>query len=90
MDEALGWLWQGEQGLSNQIQPAGRHDTESLTVRNESNGSAKPAARGRVLLADDNADMRAYIHRLLTPQFEVEAVSNGQEALDRAVKLLPT
>ncbi len=36
----------------------------------------------RVLLADDNADMRDYIHRLLSAQgYDVEAVSDGAEAL---------
>jgi signal transduction histidine kinase len=45
--------------------------------------------RGRVLLADDNADMREYVFRLLSPHFEVEAVSDGQAALDRAVQYRP-
>jgi PAS domain S-box-containing protein len=40
---------------------------------------------GRVLLADDNADMRAYVKRLLeSAGYDVEAVSNGIEALQRA------
>ena len=37
--------------------------------------------RHRVLIADDNADMREYISRLLQDNYEIEAVSNGQEAL---------
>jgi signal transduction histidine kinase/DNA-binding response OmpR family regulator len=36
---------------------------------------------GRIVLADDNADMRAYIVRLLGGRWEVEAVGNGVEAL---------
>ena len=42
---------------------------------------------GRVLIADDNADMRNYLYRLLAPEYEVEVVSNGAEvlaALERA------
>ena len=39
---------------------------------------------GRILLADDNADMRAYIRRLLGDHYDVEAVSNGVEALAEA------
>lgn len=35
----------------------------------------------RVLLADDNADMRDYVKRLLSTAYEVEAVNNGAEAL---------
>jgi PAS domain S-box-containing protein len=40
--------------------------------------------RPRVLLADDNADMRDYIVRLLGHEMQVTAVSNGQEALASA------
>jgi signal transduction histidine kinase len=36
----------------------------------------------RVLVADDNADMREYITRLLAPVCHVETVANGREALD--------
>ncbi len=36
---------------------------------------------GRILLADDNADMRTYIRRLLGESYKVQAVSNGAEAL---------
>ncbi len=41
-------------------------------------------ATGRILLADDNADMRAYIRRLLGDNYEVETVVNGVEALASA------
>jgi len=54
-----------------------------------SRGSFLPAAvsatpSGRVLIADDNADMRAYVSRLLEGRFTIEAVSNGQAALEAA------
>jgi PAS domain S-box-containing protein len=44
---------------------------------------------GRVLLADDNADMRNYISRLLTSQFEVEAVPDGQAAIEAIRRYTP-
>ncbi len=44
-------------------------------------GARRPAAR--VLVADDNADMRDYVARLLAGEYEVETVSNGAEALKR-------
>ena len=41
-----------------------------------------PGARpSRVLIADDNADMREYLRRLLTPGYTVCTVSNGTAAL---------
>lgn len=36
---------------------------------------------GRILLADDNRDMRDYVRRLLGTHYQVEMVSNGAEAL---------
>ena len=44
----------------------------------------RPGA-GRVLVADDNADMREYLQRLLAPHYSVASVSDGQAALDAAL-----
>jgi len=43
-----------------------------------------PTAGARILLADDNPDMREYIQRLLKGRWTVEAVPDGVEALTRA------
>ena len=45
---------------------------------------ATSITRARVLLADDNADMRDYVSRLLRAQFDVEAVPDGLAALAAA------
>ena len=45
--------------------------------------------RPRVLLADDNADMREYISSLLGGDYDVTAVVNGQEALAEALRRPP-
>ncbi|MEU4778487.1 SpoIIE family protein phosphatase [Micromonospora sp. NPDC023633] len=42
-------------------------------------------AAGRILVADDNADLREHVTRLLSPSWEVVAVSDGVEALRHAV-----
>ena len=42
------------------------------------------AVRPRVLIADDNADMRDYVARLLAERFEVVAVADGRTALEHA------
>jgi PAS domain S-box-containing protein len=39
------------------------------------------AGKARVLIADDNADMREYLRRLLSSDYELRVVSNGVEAL---------
>jgi signal transduction histidine kinase len=44
-----------------------------------------PAGPGaRILVADDNADMRGYLTRLLSPHWTVESVSDGGQALAAA------
>ncbi|SNS55648.1 anti-anti-sigma factor [Geodermatophilus pulveris] len=43
------------------------------------------APTGRVLVADDNADMRGYLRRLLDPHYDVRAVADGRQALDAAL-----
>jgi DNA-binding response OmpR family regulator len=45
---------------------------------------AQPQPEGRILLADDNADMRAYVERLLGRRWRVEAVADGGAALASA------
>jgi len=37
----------------------------------------------RVLIVDDNADMRAYLNRLLSPYFTVDMANNGLQALKK-------
>ncbi len=45
-------------------------------------GAASPIAlRARVLIADDNADMRDYLSRMLGSRYAISAVADGQAAL---------
>jgi PAS domain S-box-containing protein len=69
VDEALRWLPGGATDL-----PA----VDDPVVSDRAHGE-------RVLLADDNADMRAYVERLLTGAgYRVTAVADGLEAAERA------
>jgi signal transduction histidine kinase len=47
------------------------------------------AVRPRVFVADDNSDMRQYLDRLLSEQYDVETVADGQAALQAARKNPP-
>jgi PAS domain S-box-containing protein len=49
----------------------------------------EPRTHGRILLADDNADMREYVQRLLRDSYEVEAVGDGVAALEAALREPP-
>ena len=46
-------------------------------------GAAAPeGSLGAVVLADDNADMRAYVEKLLREQYTVFVAGNGEQALE--------
>ncbi|WNM42892.1 SpoIIE family protein phosphatase [Micromonospora halotolerans] len=44
-----------------------------------------PGGAGRILVADDNADLREHVSRLLSPAYEVVTVPDGVEALRLAL-----
>jgi signal transduction histidine kinase len=57
---------------------------------NTERGAAKSSERRpRILWADDNADMRDYVSRLLSDRYEVQAVPDGLAALTAAQNELP-
>jgi signal transduction histidine kinase len=89
VDEALGWLGPEVEMLPAIGQASGQRDALSPWLPSDLGRAAAPDSRGRVLLADDNADMRAYIQRLLAPHFDVEAVPDGEQALASALRHPP-
>lgn len=50
------------------------------------NGEAR---RGKILVADDNGDLRSYLERLLSPRWEVELAVDGEAALAAAGRVHP-
>jgi len=52
-------------------------------------GRGGPRERGRVFVVDDNADLREYLRRLLTPQYEVETFADGEVAFQAAIQIPP-
>jgi PAS domain S-box-containing protein len=84
LEEAMRWL--PEQEIAD-LAPAPLSLPENvLAAGGEPGGIAR---RGRILLADDNADMREYVARLLTRHYEVIAVPDGQAAWEAAGNLHP-
>jgi PAS domain S-box-containing protein len=85
VEEALRWL-----PLDNELD-GGHEDDGSIERADDipewSFGSGTVGAR--VLVADDNADMRDYIGRMLRTRWEVETVPDGQAALDAIRKRKP-
>jgi signal transduction histidine kinase len=72
VDELLKWLPDETNHL----------DTFSLP---ETPASPVDQPRARILLVDDNTDMREYLRRLLATKYDVEAVAEGESALAAAL-----
>ncbi|MEH1940834.1 MAG: ATP-binding protein [Nostoc sp.] len=97
LEEALRWLPQeaGEQGGRGAGEQGGRGAGEqgSRGAGEQEVFSLLPfcpsAPSARILLADDNADMRDYVKRLLSQHYEVESVPDGLAALDSARGRVP-
>ncbi|WP_284417950.1 MULTISPECIES: ATP-binding protein [unclassified Bradyrhizobium] len=79
LDEALSWL--NGDGPIDVPHPSSSDD---LGVR-----TAAMSGRDRVVLADDNPDMRDYVRRLLGDDYEVETVSDGVAALEAVRRRRP-
>jgi len=47
------------------------------------------STRSHILIADDNADMREYVQRILRDRYEVTAVADGEAALKSALERRP-
>ncbi|MGB7355699.1 MAG: PAS domain-containing protein, partial [Acidobacteriaceae bacterium] len=58
----------------------------AATLPREGSPSQK---RELIIVADDNADMRQYLARLLSEQYEVHAVVDGRQALEATQRLRP-
>lgn len=78
--EAGQWL---ELDIAGDI--VGDRERRSLQATAAQSPRRCPADQGRLIVADDNADMRRYLDGLLSPYWEIELVSNGKEALAAAV-----
>jgi len=72
INDALSWL------------PAEDPKRDALAISSTDGSGAAQAGPSifRLLLADDNADMREYLRRLLSANWTVEAVSDGRRALE--------
>jgi signal transduction histidine kinase len=73
--EARGWL---AQAIGSELALSAPPSDQARS------SGASSVSQGYVLLADDNADMREYVRRLLQGRYAVQAVENGLRALEAA------
>ena len=79
VDEALQWLGP---------QHAGAAPNSGFGVLDAAPGAAG-AERSRILVVDDNADLRGYLQRLLGTRYAVRALADGEAALQAALQDAP-
>jgi PAS domain S-box-containing protein len=77
VQEALRWL------------PEGSSEAHGTAADTEDTPAQPGEVRPRVLIVDDNADMRDYLLRLLRPRYQVKAVADGLAALAAARTAAP-
>jgi signal transduction histidine kinase len=82
VEEALRWL-------PDEARP--EHGTGPQLLRDDlvRESGAPRSTSARILIADDNADMRAYLARLLRRYWQVETVADGSAALSSASESPP-
>jgi PAS domain S-box-containing protein len=86
VEEALRWLPESN-GSANENLPA--DELIPIPCPPLASGQITSEKRPRILIADDNADMRQYLVRLLAERYDVQAVSDGQAALSSAREHCP-
>ncbi|MBE8999668.1 response regulator [Nostoc sp. LEGE 12447] len=91
LEEALRWLPEESRGSRGRREAGGEEIIQEgdYTYISSSPAPLPLCTSARILLADDNADMRDYVKRLLSQQYEVESVADGLAALDSARGRVP-
>jgi PAS domain S-box-containing protein len=74
VQEALRWIPEAQ----SEVTGLGHLDTP---IPSPPDPPAAVTSEARIVIADDNADMRAYLKELLAPLYRVELVSDGEAAL---------
>ncbi len=82
VQEALRWL--PDSGVDSQATVERDSGNEDLTGLFADQPAGEQTPSGRVLLVDDNLDMREYVQRLLARNYTVIPARDGQEALELA------
>ena len=75
VEEALRWLPEAEVSHQSVVAPPAPPTTGD---------EPRTTGKARILVADDNADMRQYVRRILADRYTVTAVADGVAALDAA------
>src|SRR5262249_42868572 len=85
VEEALGWLPGTSRGITRV--PAAHAGNDELPISPQTRRAEQISAR--ILVVDDNADMRGYLSHLLGDHWEIETASDGIVALECVHRCAP-
>jgi PAS domain S-box-containing protein len=99
VEEAMRWLPVIDEGHAGIRTEVSELDAESALLRGHDGKTISPTVRNRagesddqrkrIIVADDNADMRDYLRRLFEDRYDVVAVTDGRDALLAAREVVP-
>jgi signal transduction histidine kinase len=82
VEEARGWI--ADRAVATRAAEAAATAQPTKGAPATDAATAEAATRARILIAEDNPDMRRYLTELLAPHYDIESVSDGQSALAAA------
>jgi signal transduction histidine kinase/FixJ family two-component response regulator len=88
-EEALRWLPDAPEAPPQSVPEQAASGAGGNVLGDLGAGLSPPSGRQRVLVADDNADMRAYVSSLLAAHWQVRAVPDGEAAFEAALESKP-
>ncbi len=88
VEEALRWLPDGEAQEPAEIIPPS-HELIPIPAPPLAEAEEGQEKRPFIVVADDNADMRQYLVRLLSERYRIEAVPDGKAALEAVQERTP-
>lgn len=86
------WSRQEEVEISEEVQtyiPAQLTPASFVQSGAPNSGESEMRPSGKILLVEDNADIRLYLKDILQDQFEVTEAVDGQKGLERAIGQIP-
>jgi PAS domain S-box-containing protein len=92
VEEAASWLQDdiaSSRGVASSSPPPTRDLLSPDPAAREARHSGTFPQRQRILVADDNSDMRDYLNRILSDTYTVDLAANGEEAFGVALNSLP-
>ena len=81
---AEAWVYEAERWIENEVMAAA-----APQELQRSSAASQTTEKDLIVVADDNADMRDYMVRLLEPGYRVHAVSDGLQAIEAIGRLHP-